>query len=153
MSITLKSASIAAVFGAVLLSGCAPTAGDLSGGKSFLAQNDLQVIADPANPGQFEVLTEGGNGGPDYWCSAGDYAQRRLGAGATTRVFLVKPYGRSQIRSSRNSVGYSINPSAGVLNQSALNSGRITMSMNKIGENYTTAHARNVCDKMSLNRF
>lgn len=112
---------------------------------TYRAPNGMRVAGDPANPSRFDILQLAGNGGSDYWCAAGEYVVRRLGLSGTTRIYLVQPLGRGRL--DRNSIGYSVNPSADVVNASSGNGA--TMSMKKVGQNWSAAHARGQCPSES----
>jgi hypothetical protein len=62
--------------------------------QAFLATNDLVVEAD--GPVSFHVPYRGASGAPAFWCAAGDYAARVLGASPADRVWrLSEPPRRS----------------------------------------------------------
>lgn len=52
--------------------------------QAFIASNDLQVQAQGSG---FHVLPKPGSSVRDYWCAAGEYAERTLGMGATDRIW------------------------------------------------------------------
>ncbi|MCT8159333.1 hypothetical protein [Pseudoruegeria sp. SHC-113] len=116
-----------------------------SGPPAFIAQNSLQVIANPSRPVDFEVLQQSPNGPSDYWCAAGDYAMRKLGVPSTARIYLRKPIGPAEFRSGRNAIGYTVDPSPELSQRASVLPSRLTMSINRVGENWGAEHARFTC--------
>lgn len=62
--------------------------------RAMLASNGMRV--EPVGGVDFEVRFRAGESVQDYWCAAGDFAQRRLGARAVDRIFRVSPPPRRQ---------------------------------------------------------
>jgi len=105
----------------------------------YLARNDLRVV--PFAPDRFEVLARAGTAGPDYFCAAGDFAQRFLNAGATDRVVVVEPSGPSRFNPGGRGMVFRVAPAGSVRP-----SGGITVRTGRAGENRTVAHARALCE-------
>ncbi|MFC3614277.1 hypothetical protein ACFORG_10940 [Lutimaribacter marinistellae] len=105
---------------------------------AFTAFNRHEV--EPVGNGVFEVLNEVGSGAQQYWCGAGDYAIRVLGAGATQRVYLWRAKGPAQTRANRQSVQFSLTAPTGVDTTPGL-----SLSTKRVGDNMTAASAQNYC--------
>lgn len=53
---------------------------------AFTSSNRMRV--EPTGPVTFSVSARGGNyGAADFWCAAGEFADRRLNATGSTRIF------------------------------------------------------------------
>lgn len=111
---------------------------DLSYGK-FTTQYGLRGVGDASDPSRFDILQNAGSGGSDYWCAAGEYAIKKLGVSPATRVYLVQPLAKGRL--GRNSVGFSVNPNA----VPSAGSNGFTMSITKVGQNWSAEHARSQC--------
>lgn len=106
----------------------------------FTSQYGLRGVGDETNPNRFDILQNAGSGGSDYWCAAGEYAIKKLGAPPTARIYLVQPLGKGRL--GRNSVGFSLNPNDVPGGQSA---GGFTMSITKVGQSWGAEHSRSQC--------
>ena len=67
----------------------------------------------------FEITTEIGSSGFAYWCAGAEYARRFLGAGWTTRFYVVRGLGPGEISGRRSSVLFTLDP-AGLPTQSGV---------------------------------
>ena len=56
-------------------------------------QADNLLTVNPLPNGVFEVIGRPGSAGSDYWCAAGDYALRVLGASGTQRIYITRGRG------------------------------------------------------------
>jgi hypothetical protein len=86
-----------------LIAAAALLAGTLPAAAAFRSVNGLTVA--PAGDG-FEVMTMAGRGALDYWCAAGDFARRRLGASTGSALTLTRGQGPSTALSGRRSVAF-----------------------------------------------
>jgi hypothetical protein len=77
---------LAASFAAALLTATLPGA---ALGQTFNARNGMDVT--PLGDGLFRVEFETRINETDYWCAAGDYAERVLGAPPKARLFRASP--------------------------------------------------------------
>ena len=68
------------------------------------------------NETTFEVLNRGGSFEQDFWCAAGDYAARKLGARSSTRIYRMS----EPPRRSGQGVRFSLDP-AGKASRTGLN--------------------------------
>jgi hypothetical protein len=105
----------------------------------YTTSNSMRIVGDASDPGRFDILQRAGNGASDYWCAAGEYIVLGRGLSPQTRIFLVQPLSKGRL--GRNSIGYSINPDISVPNRTSA-----SMSMKKVGENWTASHGRAQCE-------
>jgi hypothetical protein len=105
---------------------------------AWTADNRLEVNALPG--GAFEVIGDPGSGGADFWCAAGDYALRELGAGATDRVYITRGRGTPETSQRRSGVQFSMTAPATVPQGMQL-----FMDMRRVGDSLNVAFARNYC--------
>jgi hypothetical protein len=89
---------------------------------------------------EFEVVGRPGSGGPEFWCAAGDYARRVLGAAATQRVYLVRGPAPALTQNWNRAVLFSLD----VPQDADLRTG-ITLSVTRVGENLNAASAQAYC--------
>ena len=67
----------------------------------------------PVSDTVWEVVSEVGSSAADYWCGAGDFAQRVLGTPAAQRIYIWKAIGPSVTRPGRKAVQFSLTPPPG----------------------------------------
>jgi hypothetical protein len=72
----------------------------------------------------------------DYWCNAGDFAARKMGAGAGMALDLVRPAGAGGGPSDRRSVGFSLVEGGG-------ESGGV--SVERVGERHSIVQTKALC--------
>ena len=96
----------------------------------------LRTTADPTIENGVAVFRRAGAKPRDYWCNAGDYASRKLGAGSGAALELVRPEGAPGGPSDRPSVGFRVVGGDGA-------SGFVTIST--VGERHTLAQTRAFC--------
>ncbi len=96
--------------------------------------------------GRFEVI-EGLQGGDmRFWCEAGRYAVRRLGAGATDRLYVEIP--RAIAQTARGyGVGFTLAPDAALLAKAARpgDGGDYTLQLDRPGFNISVGNASGLC--------
>jgi len=105
---------------------------------AWRAVNLLEVF--PAGNGAFEVVSRPGSGASNFWCAAGDYALRQLGAAAAQRIYIVKPSSRSSQYGGKATVQFSLSPPA----SGAADPG-YSLSVKVMGDNLTAAFAQQYC--------
>jgi len=110
----------------------------------FVARNLVQVVPDPSVPGRFEVRQRAGEGGSGYWCAAGQYVIEGRRMHPTTRVYLQQPMGPGRV-AGRNSIGFTVAPDAQLSATADAQVNGLTMSMKRVGENWSAEHARSQC--------
>ncbi len=133
---------------AVALAGCAGSLGDPAT-RNFTPVNNQIVLAQTANPGQFEVVSRGGAGGPEFWCAAGDYVIRGLGVNPSTRVSLTRPVGPSLGVPGARGVGYTV----GALPASERPGASVFVSVKDVGASMPAIVAQSLCEPILPFRF
>lgn len=128
---------IAASLAALLaISACSPAAQTARMDSVFRAMNGYLVEPGPGS-GQFTVRGQAGASGRDFFCAAGDYAYRRLGAPPVDRVELITNVGRNPAYNGQRTGTFRVVTKEEVPPRTGL-----SVSM-KAGENLQIAHARN----------
>lgn len=116
-----------------------------STGAAWQADNRLDVTALPSGDA-FEVVGRPGSAGSDYWCAAGDYALRVLGATHGERIYLVRGRGAPVTSNRKSAVHFSLTPVEGAVQRNPP-----FLSMKSVGDNLSVSFARNYClDNKSL---
>lgn len=135
-----RLASAALLAAALALGGC--TVQGTGGGdanrmsSSFRATNNFLVVPGPGS-GEFTVLAQAGASGKDFFCAAGDYAHRRLGAPDSMRVMLVTPAGPNPAFNGQRTAGFRVVSSGEAPPRQGIN-----ISARRVGENLLVGHAR-----------
>jgi len=107
-------------------------------------QNDVVQVSGSV----WEVLARPGTSAANYWCSAGDFAIRQLGAQAVQRVFIWQPLGPSTTRPGTKSVQFSFSAPEG-----ANTTPGYSLSVKNAGDNLTAAAAQQYCfDRLPIGR-
>ncbi|MEM1430742.1 MAG: hypothetical protein AAGG09_14905 [Pseudomonadota bacterium] len=96
----------------------------------------LTTVADPTITNGIAVYRRAGSKPKDYWCNAGDYAARNLGAGSGSALELVRPEGAAGGPSDRQSIGFSVVAGRG-------DSGSVTVD--RVGERHSIAQTKAFC--------
>lgn len=144
---------------AALLAGCTPVAGPGQSGADsatvsiWRARNTMQVAPDPARPNTAAVISRAQAGPSDFWCAAGDYAIRRLGASPTDRVYILRGLGPSPVSFGRSAVTFTTDPPPDLVNgpRPGPEAG-YGLSLDTPGFNLRAAQARGYCPD-SLKKF
>lgn len=76
----------------------------------FRSMYGSQVYA--LDGGRFEVVPEIGSYGGAFWCGAGEYARRALGAGWTSRVYVSRGMGEGVAVDRKSTVIFTLSPVA-----------------------------------------
>lgn len=105
---------------------------------AWLADN-LHVV-NMVSETEFEVVGRSGSGGPEFWCAAGDFARRVLGASATQRIYLVRGPAPATTRNWNRAVLFSLVPPQ----DADLRTGFV-LSVTRVGDNVGTAAALQYC--------
>lgn len=113
---------------------------------AWRAENRLEV--NPISEAVFEVIGRPGSGGPDYWCAAGDYAFRVLGAASNARVYLVRGRAGAVTSNRRSAVHFSLTPPSNPEGENGL-----SLSVTRVGENLSIASAQNYCNDFRVIDF
>lgn len=94
------------IFGLIALAACSTGAG------GFQTHEGTRV--NPVSADVFEVIARPGNEVNQFWCGAGEYARRALGAPPNARVYVVRAAGRAETMDAPSAVQFSLNsPGAG----------------------------------------
>ncbi|SFT67322.1 hypothetical protein SAMN05216236_10543 [Sedimentitalea nanhaiensis] len=67
----------------------------------------------PVSDGVYEVVGRVGSAAWDYWCGAGDFAQRVMGVPAAERIYIWRGIGPSVTRPGRKAVQFALSPPPG----------------------------------------
>jgi len=97
--------------------------------------------------GRFEVIEGLSGGDMRLWCEAGRYAQQRLGAGATERLYVEVP--RAVAQTGRGyGVGFTIAPDAALLDQATRpgDGGNYFLTFDRAGFNISVGNAMGLCN-------
>ncbi|CUH53247.1 hypothetical protein [Shimia marina] len=120
---------------------CVALAGCLSS-EGFVTSSGVRV--NPVNADVFEVAARPGQGVSDFWCGAGDYAWRALGAADNERVYVVGGAGPGVTSDSKDTMQFSLKQPGDV--QGA--TGRQGKWGPHVGRNYFVGDARHQCNQM-----
>ena len=112
---------------------------------AWTAPNDHKVAA--VSDAVFEVVGRPGSAGQEYWCAAGDYSRRVLGARANQRVYLVRGPAPAQTRNWNRAVLFSLSPP-----DNAQSRAMLFLSVKRVGDNLSTAAAQQYCQRDLLIR-
>lgn len=91
--------------------------------------------------GVFEVALMDQGYLPGYWCNAGDYARRALGAGWTDRVYVHRGLGPGVAANRINTVLFTLSPPASQPPQTAI----VRVNAFKAGQSLTVRSAESQC--------
>lgn len=86
-------------------------------------QNSAGSRVNPVSENVFEVIVRPGNEYSKFWCGAGDYAARVLGAPANARLYVVGGAGQAVTMSSPNGAQFSLVPPEQAKGATGRNSG------------------------------
>lgn len=107
---------------------------------TFVSRRGARVFA--LADGVFEVVPGARNSGPDFWCAAGDYAQRALRAPWTARVSIVRGRAPSVATGRRSSVQFTLDPGAA---STAANGGSLSINALRPGDTMSVQAAFDYC--------
>lgn len=107
---------------------------------SWYAWNRYEVF--PVSETVFEVIERPGSAGgaAQYWCGAGDYAQRVLKTKTNQKIYIWKAVGKSVTTSARRAVQFST-----VAPENASASPGYSLSVRAVGDSLSTAAAQRYC--------
>jgi hypothetical protein len=77
--------------------------------SAFTSRDGSRV--NPVSTAVFEVVPKAGGLGRNYWCAAGDYAQRVLKAPWESHVFIARGRGPSETTNRRSAVQFTLETS------------------------------------------
>ena len=96
----------------------------------------LKTVADPTIPNGVAVYRRAGSSPTDYWCNAGDFAKRKLGAGNGMSLELVRPEGAAGGPADAQTIGFSLVQGG---------DGSVTVSVSKVGERHSISQTTAFC--------
>ncbi|WP_425092575.1 hypothetical protein [Tropicimonas sp. S265A] len=117
--------------------------------SEFVAANKQRVVPASIEGAQMEVFSTAGAAGPQYFCAAGDYAVRRLEAGNSDRLVVVKGEAPSESRPRFRSVFFSVVPWQGERGGNS----SINVQVDRPGEEMSVVVARKFCPPRFKRRF
>ncbi|OSP55487.1 hypothetical protein [Pseudoruegeria sp. SK021] len=136
------------ILAAVLaLGACAPDSAEVRMQSVYMTSNNMRVVPS-ADPASFEVLSNAGSGGPNFFCAAADYAYYRLNAANNARVVLRAPVGPSVANPGGRSAFFDVVPQGSVPETDGF-----TINMRRAGENFSVTHALAFCPPILGNLF
>lgn len=135
----MKRFSIALV---LLAAACSETESD-GGFQTFTG-----VRVNPVNQSIFEAIPRSASSGSQFWCGAGEYARRVLGARPGDKVYVVSEAGPAVTMSAPSAVQFSLKP-AGQVQGAA---GHRATWGPKIGDDEFAGDASRKCNR-DPNRF
>ncbi|MDU9003504.1 hypothetical protein [Sedimentitalea todarodis] len=94
----------------------------------------------PLSATSFEVIGRGGISSIDYWCAAGDYARRALGAPLDQRIYISRARGEAETENAKSAVQFSLEPPVGSDLRPAF-----LLTVTRIGDNLSAWAAWNYC--------
>ena len=124
------------IFGRLTLAALIACMPGLAG--AWTATNYLKVA--PVSETVFEVVGQPGSAGQEYWCAAGDYAQRVLKVKVVQRIYIVRGPAPAQTANWDYAVLFSLIPPVDEDTRP-----RLTLSVKQVGSNITSALAQQYC--------
>ncbi|MEX0338098.1 MAG: hypothetical protein AB3N11_03565 [Arenibacterium sp.] len=106
---------------------------------AWKAENRLDVNPLPSGEA-FEVIGRPGSAGSEFWCAAGDYALRQLGAPGTARIYITRARGTPQTSNRLEAVQFSLTPVGAETTPTPP-----FLSLRRVGDNLSVTFARNYC--------
>lgn len=114
---------------------------------AFLSINRQNVNQVSNSPVVFEVVGRAGARTEDYWCAAGDYAQRSLGLPWRTRLYISRERGQSETTQRRSAVQFTTDPQALGITPDTRS---VTITNLALGSERTVTHARGACEDVRI---
>ena len=106
--------------------------------SAWWAWNRHEVF--PVSESVYEVVGRVGTSASDYWCAAGDFAQRVMGVPSAQRIYIWREVSGSVTRPGRKAVQFSLSPPPG-----ADTSTPISLSVKRAGDNLARHSAVAYC--------
>lgn len=117
----------------------------------YWARNRMIAVGNPDRPGVFEVFQKATAGATDYFCAAGEYTRYSAHQHNTTRIYVVRGLGPSEVRPGRHSVIFSYVKYDDIPDMSDAEKG-YSVSIKKPGYNLSAGHSTAFC-QASVRRF
>ena len=131
----MKNPLPALCFGAACLAAMAGAADAFNGRRG--------TRVNPVDANIFEVVARSAGSGADYWCGAGDYAQRALRAAWTARIYIVQGRAPSVTTGRRSAVQFTLNP--GAAGVTPLEGNVWSLNAMKPGDSMSVQQAQSYC--------
>ncbi len=133
---------------AIALGGCVVSVSERSSGPppaSYRAFNTMDVLTHPTRADTMIVLSRALAGPKDFWCAAGDYADRYLGVRVTDRIYVLGS-GPSPDQRGRTAVTFTTDPPEELRDgPRAGDGGNYSLRLKEPGFNVQAAQARSFC--------
>lgn len=114
-----------------------------SGASAFTSREGSRV--NPVSAAVFEVIPKAGGLGRNYWCAAGDYAQRALKAPWEAHLYISRARGASETTNRRSAVQFTLEPS---LAGSPVKGDFASVNALRRGDNMRVRDAFNLCHQL-----
>ncbi len=128
-----------------LMFGVLAVAGFATQADAFTAFNGARV--NQVDNVLFEVIPSGRVRNGDYWCAAGEFARRALGAGWTDRVYIARERGQSVTTQRRTALQFTLNPDAAGI--TPLPTGGFKSGL-PVGDSMSIQQAEGYCDPVPI---
>lgn len=102
------------------------------------------TTVNPVDSARFEVMAPTAGSGPVYWCGAGDYAVKVLGADWTARIYVSRGRGPSDTTNRKTAVQFTMDPQAAQIEPIEP---FIFLNAFRVGDNMSVSEAMNHCFK------
>ncbi|KUJ80575.1 hypothetical protein AVO45_05885 [Ruegeria marisrubri] len=103
--------------------------------------------AEAINSTDFEVIPRSRNDISGYWCAAADFARRKLGAGWTQPIYVLRGFGPSVTTGRKTAVQFTLDPGAAGLVPS--DQGWIRSGL-KPGDSMSVQRAQGFCEPVPV---
>lgn len=137
------------VAAAAALTGCVASVSASSGGPapaSYRAFNTMLVFSDPTRPATMAVRSQPRAGPKDFWCAAGDFADRFLDTRPTDRIYILRGPGPSPDGQRTRAVTFTTQPPPDLAGGPRPGEGgNYSLRLNEPGFNVQAAQARSFC--------
>lgn len=117
----------------------------VSGANAFTARDGSRV--NPVSDAVFEVIPSPGGLGRNYWCAAGDYAQRALKAPWEAQIYISRSRGASETTNRRSAVQFTLQPRLAGSPEKGIYS---NVNALRRGDNMRVRNAFNLCNQLPV---
>lgn len=107
----------------------------------------LGARVNPVNAAVFEVVPRSSGDGQLFWCSAGDYAQRSLGASWRDTIYIARSRAPSETTGRRSSVQFTLDPQAAGITPAPSS---LSLNSLNVGESMSVQQAFGFCQKSPI---
>lgn len=117
----------------------------VSDASAFTSRDGSRV--NPVSDAVFEVIPKTGGSGRNYWCAAGDYAQRALKARWEARLYIARSRGTSETTNRRSAVQFTLQSVPAGSSEQARNAAVNTLTR---GDSMRVRDAFNLCQQLPV---